>query len=139
MMGNSEFRIDRKKILLVSHEMTYTGAPKSLLKLACILQKCAYEVEIWTLKDGNYISEFEKNSFSVTTIDFPENASERLSKNLKRFDLVIANTIFCAQFARFSQMFTRTILYIREAANISNLINGCFLNAEDISKCNHII
>ena len=50
----------KQKILLVSHEMTYTGAPRSLLNIAKILKKSGTEVDVWTLKKGDFQREFEK-------------------------------------------------------------------------------
>ena len=36
-----------KKALLVSHEMSYTGAPRSLLQMAGILKENGYCVSVW--------------------------------------------------------------------------------------------
>ena len=49
-----------KKILLVSHELTYSGAPRSLLNMAVLLKKQAYHVEVWSLQNGKFYKEFIK-------------------------------------------------------------------------------
>ena len=128
-----------KKILLVSHEMSYTGAPASLLKIAKLLKKDDFEVEVWSLKDGNFNREFRREGMEVKVIDFPQNVSEALSKKIESFDIVIANTVFCAAFAQYAQQFSNTILYIREAGNTAQLIRDCGLEERNLTKAAHIV
>lgn len=128
-----------KRILLVSHEMTYTGAPRSLLQMAEILQGEGFRVEVWTLQAGEFGKEFEKAGIEVKEAAFPEKASERMAQRLRTFDLVIANTIFCAAFASYAKRYTETVLYIREAQNIPQLLVDCGLNEMDIKKAEHIV
>ncbi len=128
----------KKKVLLVSHEMTYTGAPHSLLLISDILQRNGFEVEVWTLKEGEFSKEFENKGIKVSVIDFPKD--EAICKeNLSGFDVVLANTIFCSEFAFFFQEFVKTILYIREAQNIPSLIRENSLNPEWLIHVKNIV
>lgn len=54
-----------KKILLLSHELSYTGAPNSLLRIAKVLIKNNFYVEVWSLSDGSFKEEFNKNNIKV--------------------------------------------------------------------------
>lgn len=125
-----------KRILLVSHEMTYTGAPNSLLNIAVLLRSKGNYVKVATLKSGEFEREFAKHGFWVRHFDEEKYEYEKLSK---KQDLVIANTIFCGKFALFSQKYVPTILYIREAQNIPELIQNCGLSEEYISNAESII
>ncbi|MBO5176998.1 MAG: glycosyltransferase [Lachnospiraceae bacterium] len=107
----------KKKILLASHEMTYTGAPQSLLRITDVLLNNGYEVDVWALCDGPLKKEYISKGVKVTVVAFPEKQEQYISK-IKEYDLVIANTLFCAKFAWFAQQHVRTVLYIREAQNI---------------------
>ena len=49
-----------KKILLTTHELTYTGSPHSLLRIAKVLKKNNFYVEVWSLRDGDFKNEFQK-------------------------------------------------------------------------------
>ena len=49
-----------KNILLISHELTYTGAPLSLLKAAQVLKEEGYNIITVSLVDGDLKQEFEK-------------------------------------------------------------------------------
>lgn len=124
-----------EKILLVSHEMTYTGAPNSLLKIGKLLKDNGLLVDVWTLKDGAFKEEFQKEGLLVDTVSFPSDASENFALRIKKYDIVVANTIFCASFARYAQRFTRTFLYVREAENIPQIMQDCGLEEEDFVEC----
>lgn len=49
-----------KRIMLLSHEMTYTGAPNSLLNVASVLKKHGHSVTVFTLTEGVFSKGFEK-------------------------------------------------------------------------------
>ena len=54
-----------KKVLLISHEMSYTGAPRSLLNMAKVLQKEKIKVSVWSLETGEFEREFAKEKIEV--------------------------------------------------------------------------
>lgn len=110
----------KQKILLVSHEMTYTGAPRSLLNIAKILKKSGTEVDVWTLKKGDFQREFEKEQIPVSIL------SKTIGEDrLRQYQLIILNTFFTAHLAERFQKITRTVLYIREGRNIPVLVRDC--------------
>ena len=130
---------NKKKVLLISHEMTYTGAPRSLFFLHDILQEMGYVVLVWSLKAGPFLEKYTKAKCEVKVIGFPECISDKLAEEISTYDLVIANTVFGAAFARYASQYTKTILWLREAENISEIIHNCALNALDILYSKDII
>lgn len=122
------------KILLISHEMSYTGAPNSLLNISTILRTQGKHVEVVTLKEGPFEREFKEQDIAVQYLD-SYNAIEDRAKN---FDFVIANTIFCAEITYKLQYVVPTVLFIREAKNILELVNGCNINIEWIKNTQKI-
>lgn len=130
--------LNKKKaenILLISHEMSYTGAPRSLLNIAKVLQKAGRKVSVWSLQAGAFEAEFEKINIKVKTI-----SDIKMYKNLiQQFDLVILNTFFTARIAYYIQDIVRTILYIREAENIAVLEKECCLDMKDIEGAKEVI
>lgn len=129
-------REKEKRILLVSHELTYSGAPRSLLNMAVLLKNQGCYVEIWSLLDGDFSEEISKANIrlkvisDVKTINYDE---------VSKFNIVILNTFFTAQLVQQMQSRVRTILYIREAQNIPELAKACNLDEEDIRRANEII
>ena len=112
-----------RRILLLSHEMTYTGAPNSLLNVARVLRRHGHRVTVYTLADGPFKKEFHRRGFRVRILraELP-----RISGG--RYDLVIANTIFCGRQAQKLQEKIPTLLYIREAQNLPDIIRDCNLD-----------
>ena len=128
-----------KKVLLVSHEMSYTGAPRSLLQMAGILREIGYDITVWTLQEGNFEQEFEKDGIAVEIVSFPDIVLDKRILILRQFELIIASTIFCASFATYAKQYAKTILYIMEAQNIPDLIEACGLNVADLIKADYVL
>jgi len=128
-----------QEILLVSHEMTCTGAPRSLLNMALVLRELGYRPCVWTLRPGNLQQEYDREGFPVTVVPFPEEASERLAGRIGKYRLVIANTVFCGAFAGYASRYAETVLYLREAGNLPQIVSGCGLNTADLTKAVHLV
>ena len=124
----------RRKVLLVSHEMTYTGAPRSLLNIAKILKKSGADVDVWTLQNGNFQREFEKEQITVSIL-----TKIIRDDKIRQYSLIILNTFFTAHLAERFQKITRTVLYIREAHNIPVLARDCGLNMEHIRTADEVV
>lgn len=128
---------DPKRILLISHEMTYTGAPNSLLNMARLLRSKKWRITVKTLFSGNFSREYLRYGFAVEPIN--ESISKQECKKIsEKYDLVICNTVFCAKIACLLQNYIRTILLIREAENLPEILEknhideGYVRNAENI-------
>lgn len=125
-----------EKILLVSHELTYSGAPRSLFNIAVLLKNQGCYVEIWSLLGGDFSEEISKANIKLKVIN---DVNAINYDDVSKFQIVILNTFFTAQFVQKMQSRTRTILYIREAQNIPELANACNLDEENIRRANEII
>lgn len=92
------------EILLISHEMTLTGAPRAILTMAVTLKALGYSPSILSLADGPLSEEARRNGIPVMVTD-PElvnpyvpnsmfTAEQKVVGQLiKRFPSVIYNTI----------------------------------------------
>ncbi|SEA29911.1 Glycosyl-transferase family 4 [Pseudobutyrivibrio sp. ACV-2] len=125
-----------KKILLVSFEMTYSGAPVAVLKMARVFRSIGYQVDIWTLHDGPFTTEFSNDGFDIVSINYPSDAGYELDNKLKDYRLCICHTIFCSEIARYIQRVLKTVLYIHEADNIEELIKNCDIMPDDFLNIN---
>ncbi len=104
---------DVKRVLLISHEFTYTGAPLSLLKAAQCLSEMGYELKILSLKDGELRKEFSKYGKVIISKNFNKDilfASD--------CDFVIVNTLVC--YCEYSIFFNLlpTVWWIREPSSM---------------------
>ena len=106
-----------KRILCISHEMTYTGAPISLLQSAECLQKMGYIVRIMTLKEGPLSKEFEEKGMKVQLID---RNMWSLLRGMLCSDVVIVNTIIPYYEVEQISSLMPTIWWIREGSNFAD-------------------
>lgn len=82
----------KKKILLLSNELSYTGAPLVLFYLACILQKKGYGVTVFSPKDGELRSDYIKSGMMVAIQDNNIEYDPMLEQWFVQYDLVWGNT-----------------------------------------------
>lgn len=121
-------------ILLVTHELSYTGAPTSLLRIAKVLKSNNIDVEVWSLKAGLFASEFEKLNFQVKIINSPIN----IIPDLKKFKGAIVNTIALAEYAEIISQYIPTIWYIREAMSIYKYLDAKPRTIKTLSTFKHL-
>ena len=116
-----------RRILLYTQELTYTGSPHSLLRIARALKKQGAYVEVWSKLDGDFKKEFEKEYINVHVYEDPFLTSGKCAKMISTFDLAIANTVLSHKFYLSAYALIPTIWYIREATNLAAI---CKFNSE---------
>lgn len=108
----------RKRVLLVTPELAYTGALQSFRRIAIVLQKNHYVIDIWSYLDGPYKEEFEKVGLRVRIV--PENSIDEnfINQEVTGYNLIIANTVVTYKVADIAQHIVPVVWYIREAQNL---------------------
>lgn len=93
-------RKQHKVALLVSHELSLTGAPRALLKLAQSLKRCEVYPVIVSPKDGELRKEIEENGIECKIINAMVSHVKSInisriqfSEYVKEFDYVFLNTL----------------------------------------------
>ncbi len=130
--------MSQNSILLITHELTYTGSPRSLYNLAKCLLEEGHRVTVWSFETGDFFAEFTGLGINVTYIDYEEFKSEHVKKAISSFDLVIANTVFCAAAAYEAQKYTKTVLLLGEARNIKRIVSDHSLDIDKIKAVKNI-
>lgn len=118
------FKIKTKrtnKILLYSNELSWSGAPRSLLRICKVLLKYGYSVEVWSLFDGELRDEYNKLGVKVTICDY-NNAN--YARATQEFDMCIVNAAVSYKFYYIIKDYLPTVWYIREATNLKDLCIG---------------
>ncbi len=111
-----------KKILFISPEMTYTGTPRSLLRMCKVAKNLGYGVEVWSGRGGIFITEYLKTGVKVKVV--LENEINNNIQEIKKFDLAVCNTVVTSKYAEVCCQHIPTIWYIREATNIPDFIRN---------------
>lgn len=91
-------RRHRKVVLLVSHEMSLTGAPRALLNLAVTLRKFGVEPVVATLIPGELEEEAKRAGLiskllMMQSMDLDSGYSAKVIRYVSLFDLILFNTI----------------------------------------------
>ena len=83
-----------RRVLLVSHELTVTGAPNSLLRQARYFLGAGCKVDVWTLAGGDLQARYEEAGLKPELVANDRRAIEaKWAECPRRYDLVICNTI----------------------------------------------
>ncbi len=82
-----------RKILMITHQLSRTGAPIALLNVARLLRDEGYAVSLISLEDGPLKDEFEEIGIEVSFEKEILKKWETYISFFKRFDLVFCNTL----------------------------------------------
>lgn len=93
MYKRKSFQISKPQILLVSHDLSFTGAPIVLYNMASILLECGYSVTVYSGKMGGLLYDFIEKGISVTVFEDFNFDREEIQFYFSKFDLIIANTV----------------------------------------------
>lgn len=105
------------KVLLLTHELSYSGAPLVLFYVAQILRKRGCFVVVMSLKDGELRKNYIKEGISVAIQDDLRRFDPVLFEWFKEFDLVWGNTVTYYYWAEaFARSKTPFIWWLHESA-----------------------
>lgn len=82
---------DNKRILLISHELSYTGAPIALMNMAIVMQKMGFSVIYAGMNDASLKKELEINHLDYV-LNWIFIDGDRQKEYIRNFDLVVICT-----------------------------------------------
>ena len=105
---------NRPKILLITHELEFTGAPIVLFNIAKILKKHNFEVFVISYLNGNLAERYREIGVPVHIVRYIQMDRPGFIKLVKMFDLVIANTIVTYRAVWYMREYVKFIWLIHE-------------------------
>lgn len=117
-------KTNSRKILLITHSFSYTGAPHSLLRICKILLDLNYTCEVWSPVDGGMKNNFINYGANVRIIPAIELYKSKNIKLISEFYCAIVNTVLAGDYYILISKYIPTIWYIREATNIEEFCNN---------------
>lgn len=84
---------ENKKILVITHQLSRTGAPIVLLDMIRVYHRCGYQLEVITMMDGELRKELEELDIPIMVQEHFIAQIEEFLQYAGKFDLVIANTL----------------------------------------------
>jgi glycosyltransferase involved in cell wall biosynthesis len=121
--GRSKLKM---KILVISHQLDYSGGPRALLAASKAFRKLGHAVSLASFKAGPMAEEFRSAGVQIES-----------ELKINQFDVVILNTIIGAQFATKLPSETRYILWLHESPDLfchTDLIFGALRAAENAAS-----
>lgn len=128
-----------KKILIVSHELSNTGAPLILLPPIEVLQKHGYSITLLSYVGGPLEETLKK--MQVPVIISPESFSneELFTKIANPFALVLANTVLTYPVIKFLKKQNKVIWWLHEGVAGKELVSKLYPEAFSVlSAANNI-
>lgn len=130
--------INKKRILLYSHEFTYTGAPHSLLRICKVILTKGYFVEVWGPQHGEFEQEFKKIGVTVRIIPYNLFKMPNIKNAICLYDLALVNTVVPYLAYLELSKYIPTIWYIREATNLPQICKGVPLRELALKQAKNI-
>ena len=82
-----------KKILIITHQLSRTGAPIVLLDMIRVLWRQGYQLEVISMLDGELRQELEEMNILLRVQEHFMDQSEAFWQYVENFNIVIANTL----------------------------------------------
>jgi len=112
-----------KDVLILSHDLTSSGAPKVAYDLALLMLSKGYFVTVASPVDGPYREKLVNHGITVIIDELILTGHESSMVLARSFDLVIANTIVCWSSVAELAKTTPTYLYSHETELVHHFAN----------------
>ncbi len=96
-----DFSDKDKCILLISHELSRTGAPLQMLELSSALLRLGYQPFVYSLSEGDLIGDYMDMGVPVISGIGPAENAEWLTELASLSDIIFVNTLLLAEYIRF--------------------------------------
>lgn len=127
-----------KKILFVTPELPYTGAPRSMLRMCVAAQLMGYSVIVWSMQNGPFIAEYKSRNIPVHIIAENQLCNIDIINEIQQFDMAVCNTIVTDKFAKTCEKYIPTVWFIREATNIPDFCRENRERFNYLAECKNI-
>lgn len=113
-----------KRILFITPVLTYSGSPRSTLRMCKVALTLGYNIGVWSPVDGPFRKEYEACGIQVEIVSESCVIQNDVIKRIKEYDMAICNSIISYEFQRICRRYIPTVWYIREASNIPDYVKG---------------
>lgn len=138
----AHIKVAQGSLLLITHELSNTGAPKALCLLAKVLQQANYQLVLISPSDGPMRQGFEALHIPVI-IDqqlLLEGYADAFVAFAQKFKLVVVNTIVCAPVIKMLDHKVNTLWWLHEGKTIQEFIEHTrlYVYKETLCKAKNI-
>lgn len=113
------------KILFVTPELIYAGAPRSLLRMCTVAVELGYEPIVWTQRWGPFAAEFAARGFQISVVTPQDVSASRVAGLVADgVTLAVCNTVLTDAYVRAFEGRLPLIWFVREAANLPDFVRS---------------
>ena len=117
--------VTTRRIVFISPEMIYAGAPRSLLRMCKVAAAQGFEPVVWTAKPGPFAKEFEAYGFRVEVVRTnPDRPNKIFNLLPEGVELVVCNTVVTDDYVRALEGRVPLVWYVREASNLPDFFRS---------------
>lgn len=127
-------KIKTKKILLITHDFTLTGAPMAVFNTAKYLKSRGYYVEVVGFKGGELFNNFLQNNMDAYIIKDFQYPNSLIIDAISNFDFIFCNTVLSCNFVEKIYNKIPFLWRIAEGKNIYTIYSKMFPNIFEIFK-----
>lgn len=108
-----------RKVLLITHDFSLTGAPMVLYYAAKILKKSGYGVFVYSKRDGMLKYDYLNNKISVSIFDDYNFTESAIQKYFSGYQIILANTVTLFHLVRsLEKVNTPVLWWLHEEDNV---------------------
>lgn len=110
-------------VLLVIHELTYTGSLTYLMQVAESVRRMGLEPVVWAAQDGPFRMALEEKNIRTEIVPAEKIAESGFQKRLQNFRLAICNTVCTADYTKALLEVMPTMWVIHEGKNLGGFLD----------------
>ncbi|MDM8529922.1 glycosyltransferase [Anaerolineales bacterium HSG25] len=136
----SDDQTEKPRLMVVSHDLSASGAPVILYTLMNYMVKIGYDIDVYTPTDGILRQQYEQAGMKVYVIPEILGDSLAITKLILDYDIIFINTILMWQFISVAKAMQKPSLWwIHESNHGLDLINKVPVIAEAFSIADAVV
>ncbi|MDM8527949.1 glycosyltransferase [Anaerolineales bacterium HSG24] len=136
----SDDQTEKPRLMVVSHDLSASGAPVILYTLMNYMVKIGYDIDVYTPTDGILRQQYEQAGMKVYVIPEILGDSLAITKLVLDYDIIFINTILMWQFISVAKAMQKPSLWwIHESNHGLDLINKVPVIAEAFSIADAVV
>ncbi len=129
-------QMKKGKVLLVTHDMNYLGAPLMLYNMARVLRKNQYEVCVYTKNWGELTMKYLQAGIHVHKFDDFEFTEDEMKQYFSQYDIIVVNTVVLFKLVQKLELLQKPVIWwLHEEEDAYSIFN---VKKEDVASYAHL-
>ena len=136
--SNNDFQ--NNSVLIITHDLTYSGAPLVLIPVIKYCQKCGNKITVISLKDGPLMDWYKKNNIDIFVFDDIFSQQETFLSLADNYNTIICNTVVTYPFVDLLQTQNKKVIWwIHEGASVDSDFVPVYKEINNIHSLEYVL